>query len=180
MRILLIMVVLISSAALKAQTFLPLSFTDYTQQHSFADKGQLKDSGQTKKWFLSTYSSISTSFSFFGGGNAAVVSAPLGLQLNRRLNNNLYAFAGVSVAPAYVNFCNSFLSANVNKGLQSNNYLKSGGFGMYSRAEMGLMYINDQRTFSISGSISVERSSYPVYQYNQMNTVRPIPVIVPN
>jgi len=36
-------------------------------------------------------------------------------------------------------------------------------FGINSRVDIGLMYINDARTFSISGSIGVERAAYPVY-----------------
>ena len=45
-----------------------------------------------------------------------------------------------------------------------------GSVGLYSRAELGLQYINDERTFSISGSIGVERSSYPVLPYNNTRT----------
>jgi hypothetical protein len=33
-------------------------------------------------------------------------------------------------------------------------------FSLYSRAEIGLSYINDDRTFQISGSIGVERNPY--------------------
>jgi hypothetical protein len=44
---------------------------------------------------------------------------------------------------------------------------------MYSSASLGLMYINDARTFSISGSISIERDNYPVYYYNPVNTTKP-------
>jgi hypothetical protein len=46
---------------------------------------------------------------------------------------------------------------------------------MYSAASLGLIYINDARTFSISGSISVERSNYPYSgtPYNQMNIIKP-------
>lgn len=87
-----------------------------------------------------------------------MISAPVGLQLNRRLNDNLYAFAGISAAPAYVNFSRSFINTDLKK-------INSGAFSMYSRLEAGLMYINDQRTFSVSGSISVERSNYPFYPY---------------
>ena len=180
MRKMFVFAVLISSMTLKAQTILPLSFVDYTQRQSLVNSTHLNDSAVHKKWFLTKYSGISTSFSFFKGGSATVVAAPLGLQLNRRLNNNLYAFAGVSVAPAYVNFNNSFLSANTNKFYPNNTSFKSNSFGMYSRAEMGLMYINDQKTFSISGSIGIERSTFPVYQYNQMNTARPNNFIAPN
>ena len=108
---------------------------------------------------------MSTSFIFYRGNNAIIFSSPVGLQLNRRLNNNLYAFAGVSAAPAYINFNNAFLNTDINK-TNSNNFSKANNFGMYSRAEIGLMYVNDAKTFSISGSIGIEKTNYPSYQYN--------------
>ncbi len=160
--ILLSIVLLIISAGLKAQTS-SLRFNSFSYQPVPAYN--INDSIFNKKWFLTHYTGISTSFNIFRGGNATVVSAPLGVQLSRRLNNNLYAFAGVSAAPAYVNFNGHFLSADANKSLQSNSF-NSNSFGIYSRAEMGLMYVNDARTFSISGSISVERNNYP-YPYSQ-------------
>ena len=52
----------------------------------------------------------------------------------------------------------------------------SKGFGMSSRVEGGLMYVNDERTFSISGSIAVERNSYPFYPSNRPNTNTQQPV----
>jgi hypothetical protein len=39
---------------------------------------------------------------------------------------------------------------------------------MPASASLGLMYINDQKTFSISGSIGVERSSYQFMPFNQV------------
>lgn len=107
-------------------------------------------------------------FFFFKGGNATIFSAPLGLQLNRRLNNNLFAFAGVSAAPSYVNFNSSFMNADFNK-MNANSSFKSSALGIYSRAELGLQYINDARTFSISGSIGVERSSFSMPMYIPSN-----------
>ena len=175
-----VLMILIFSVSVKAQTALPGSYIDHLQQQSFADNNRFKDSALDKKWFMSKYIGISTSFGFFNGGNAAVLAVPVGIQLNRRLNNNWYAFAGVSAAPAYINFNHSFLSANANKSWQNNNFLKSNRFDMYSRAELGLMYINDQKTFSISGSIGIERSSYPLVPFNQMGTVRPNTFISPN
>lgn len=180
MRTILVLFVMISFTALKAQTLLPLSFMDYTQRQTLSNNIHLNDITPNKKWSLSKYSGVSTSFSFFRGGNASVIAAPLGLQVNRRLNNNLYAFAGVSAAPAYINFNNSFLIANGNKTGMGNTKFNANGFGIYSRAEMGLMYINDQKTFSISGSIGIERSSYPAFPYNQMNAARPNRLIYPN
>ena len=175
-----VLVVLIFYVTLKAQTVLPAGFMDYMQRLSFTNNIHFKDSASAKKWVLNKYSGISTSFSFFRGGNTTVVALPVGLQLNRRLNNNLYAFAGLSVAPSYVNFNYSFLSANASKFSQNNTFLKSNGFGMYSRAELGLMYINDEKTFSISGSIGIEKSNYPVFPYQQINTTRQNLVVSPN
>lgn len=180
MRPMFVLVVLIFSITLKAQTVLPASFTDYRQRLSLVGNVHFNDSAYAKKWFLSKYSGISTSFSLFKGGNATVVSVPAGLQLNRRLNNNLYAFAGLSVAPAYINFNHFFLSVNTSKFSSNNTFLKSNRYGMYSRAELGLMYINNEKTFSISGSIGVEKSSYPVFPYQQINSTRQNLVISPN
>lgn len=150
----------IITATADAQTFVPGSFIDNSYRGSLLNNFQVNDSAFKKKWFVSKYGGISTGFSFFKGGNATFVSAPVGLQLNRRLNNNLFAFAGVSAAPSYVNF-NSFMNTGFNK-MNANNSFKSSALGIYSRAELGLQYINDEKTFSISGSIGVERSNFPM------------------
>lgn len=155
---------LIIAATAEAQTFLPGSFTDTYYRGSLLNNVRLSDSAFKKKWSVSKYSEISTGISFFKGGNATFVSAPVGLQLNRRLTNNLFAFAGVSAAPSYVNFNSSFMNANFNK-MSTNNSFKSGALGIYSRAELGLQYINEERTFSISGSIGVERSNFSMPAY---------------
>src|SRR6476660_7129096 len=133
MRAAIVLVLFIVSITSKAQTSFPGSFLEYTQRQAFVNKSHLNDSAVNKKWFLSKYGGISTSFSFFRGGNATMVSVPVGLQLNRRLNNNLYAFAGVSVAPAYVNFNHTFLSTDINKTWQKNTSLQSNNFNIYSR-----------------------------------------------
>ena len=147
-----------------AQTYLPGNFTTYPQRSNFANNLHSTDSFPSKKWSFSRYTSISTSYTFFKGGNATIIAAPIGLQLNRRLNNNLYAFANVTVAPAYINFNHSFLASGTNKNYQRNGFL-SNGLNIYSSASLGLQYINDAKTFSISGSISVEKSSYPTLPY---------------
>ena len=161
MRLLFVVMIFVFSVQAKAQNGFPLGYLDYTQRHSFANNDFLKDSSvQGKKWFVSKYIGLSTSFAFFNGGNATVLSVPIGLQLNRTLNNNWLAFAGVSVAPAYVNFNRSFISANNSKFGQPSSFFSPNQLNMYSRAELGLMYTNDAKTFSISGSIGVERSNY--------------------
>jgi hypothetical protein len=95
--------------------------------------------------------------------------------VNRRINDNISAFAGVSVAPAYINFNRSFMSGNF-KGSQQNNPFQTGNFGMFSRAELGLQYTNDEKTFSISGSIGVGTGSYPMLPYNRPVNVAPNPM----
>jgi hypothetical protein len=184
MRTIIFITLLLSFSGLQAQRFLPGSFVpggfiDPTYRGSLLNNIRSNDSTSNKKWFVSKYTGISTSFSFFKGGSATVVSVPLALQLNRRLNNNLFAFAGVSVAPAYVNFNQSFMTADFNKGNQ-NGFFKSGSLGLYSRAELGLQYVNDERTFSISGSIGIERNSYPMPFYNDLNNTRPGRIIPTN
>jgi len=167
MRTLFVLITLLSSLLLEAQT----------PKQSFKDSGYYIQPTQKKKWFLTSYSNIGIGFNFFNGGAATVVSAPVGLQLNRQLNNNLYAFTGVSLAPTYVNFNSSFRSPGIKP--YTANGLKSDYFGLYPSVNMGMMYINDARTFSISGSIGVERSSYPIFyppaNMQRLNTLTPSP-----
>ncbi|MEO6329478.1 MAG: hypothetical protein ABIO55_11110 [Ginsengibacter sp.] len=172
MRLLLALIITFVFTSLNAQTIFPgfqsgiFSGTPY-QDHD------LHDSSAQKKWFVSRAVGVTAGYSFFKGGNARILSVPLSVQLNRRLNNNLYAFANVSVAPSYISFSNAFSNAYPLKANNNNNFFKTGNMGGYSSAALGLMYINDNRTFSISGSIGIEKNNYPVYYYNPANTTRP-------
>jgi hypothetical protein len=116
-----------------------------------------------KKWQLSTFGGISGSYGFLNRTNASFLSAPVTLQLTHPLSRNLYAFAAVSAAPAYYHFSTFFLQPHPDKFSASNRIMGVHPFGWYSRAEAGLFYINDEKTFSISGSIFMDRSSYPLY-----------------
>lgn len=113
---------------------------------------------------------VSAGYSFFRGGSFSYLSAPVGLQLNRRLNNNVYAFAGISVNPTYINFNQPVPLSGMNKGMYGSSMYGPQSFGVYPKAELGLMYVNDEKTFSISGSISVQRGGYSVFPYRQVNT----------
>lgn len=179
MRFLVLFCILFFALAAGAQTTMPLNAMDYTHRSGFENNNAYTSTYLSgKKWFVTRYSGLSTGISFFNGGGANFVSVPLGLQLNRRLNNNLYAFAGISAAPSYINFNRSFRSFADHKASPNNSLFTSGTFGVYSRAELGLMYINDDRTFSISGSIGVQRSSYPVFPFQPMATTAS-PVVLP-
>ena len=163
MRLILLITLITCIATTNGQSVSP-SDADYFQSAGLVNNNTSRNSVLTHKWFFSAYRGISTGISFFRGGNATFLAAPMGLQLNRRLNNNLYGFANITVAPTYISFNRSFISAGSYKGF---------GYGMPGintlganpAVSLGLMYINDQKTFSISGSISAERSSYPLLPY---------------
>jgi hypothetical protein len=162
-RTILFAAILISAVAVKAQT--PLSFGAMNgMQPAFSHFNQVADSNNLhKKWFVTKYAGISTGFVAFKGGSGTFLSAPVGLQINRPLTNNVIAFAGVSVAPTFFHFNGgSFYQPGVNK----NNYFmnaNANNFDINPAVYMGLMYTNDERTFSISGSFGVSRSSYNGY-----------------
>jgi len=179
MRFTLLSIILISFISLNAQTQLPLSVMNYSQSAAFNNYHMLSDSNSLKqKWSVNKYMAVSTSFGFYNGGNSSVFSVPIGIQINRRLTNNLFAFAGVSVAPTYFTTNRSFNDPGMYKMNPGFTQFSSKGFGMSSRVEGGLMYVNDERTFSISGSIAVERNSYPFYPTNRTNTTTQQPAAI--
>jgi hypothetical protein len=180
MRLIFVFILLATAVSTNAQDVLTGNYAVLPQQQSLNNKARITDSMPSRKWFVSKYIGMSTSIGFFNGGNATVFAVPVGIQLNRKLSNNWYAFAGVSAAPAYVNFNRSFLSASNNKFSTNSSFLQSNKLNLYSRAELGLMYVNDQKTFSISGSIGIEKSTYPLLPHNQMGVARPNAFITPN
>ena len=111
------------------------------------------------RWSFSKYAGFSAGYGFPYGSTS--VSVPLGMQMNYRINKNVYAFTGVTVAPTYYTFRNSFVQSD--KYLNSPAFLNTTGFGVFSGVYGGLMYVNDDRTFSISGSIGIETGSFPAY-----------------
>ncbi len=164
MRIFLFNLLLITGISAQAQLGSPLNGLTYAQRGTFSNGYSSSDSNKANhKWSLYKYAGISTGFSFMNGASATMFSVPFGLQLNRRLNNNLYGFVGLSAAPVIVN-----LNSTVrNPAMYKNNPLYSGpnmgNLGLYSRFEAGLMYISNDKTFSISGSIGIERNTNTLY-----------------
>jgi hypothetical protein len=156
-RTILFAAILISAVAVKAQS--PLAFGAMNgMQPAFRHFNQVADTNNLrKKWFVTKYAGISSGFVAFNGGSGTFLSVPVGLQINRQLTNNVYAFAGVTVAPSYFHYNGSFYQPGINK---NNSLMNANNFGTYSAAHLGLMYINNERTFSISGSIGVSRSNY--------------------
>ena len=160
-----VMIASITFLSSKALMPLPAYNMGLIQWTPFPSYDQIRDSRHlNQKWYVTKYTGVSAGFGFFNGGSATVVSAPIGLQVNRQITNNLIAFAGAYVAPTFYSFNNTFANPNFNKSYPGNNFNQY-GFGINPGLRMGLMYVNDARTFSISGSINVERSSYPYPAY---------------
>ncbi|MEO6455610.1 MAG: hypothetical protein ABIN97_16130 [Ginsengibacter sp.] len=168
MRIIFTFVIMVLANALKAQIILPGSFQNNAYGYTSAVTKSVYDSSRPKKWFLTTYTGINAGYSFFRHGGASYVAAPMGVQLNRRLSNNLYAFTGVTAAPSYFNFNRAFVTTDLNKIHSRNAFNQPRNFSMYSATTLGLMYINNEKTFSVSGSISVEKSNYPLFYNSQL------------
>lgn len=160
MRFILIIFGSLTISSLIAQAHLPISNSSYGFWQPVPSYYLLGDHYNiSKKWRVDKFAAVSAGYGYFNGVGNTFLSVPIGVQLSHPLNNNLIAFAGASVAPTLFNvnnpsFYHSYPAYNL-----SNPYR----FGVDAKMQMGLMYINDDRTFSISGSIGVERSSYPVY-----------------
>lgn len=174
MRKILLILALFSFTAAKSQTPGISMFPLYSQTPVVFNHSN--DSIAKKKWFVTTYSGISTGISFYKGGSSTYLAAPLGLQLNRRINNNLYAFANVSIVPAFTSYNGNFSSNGFNKGFGNSPFMTN-TFDIHPSASLGLMYVNDARTFSISGSVSAERNSYPSSGYYPPTNYHKDPVI---
>ncbi len=138
-----------------------MNFSTWAPFHNYTPSGDSIISNQ--KWYVSHFSNISAGAFFYSGGSTTYLSAPVGIQLNRPLNNNLIAFAGIYAAPTFYRFSSTFTNPLMNPSYPGNYLTNPYTLGINTGIEMGLMYINDARTFSISGSIGIDRSSYPVY-----------------
>lgn len=155
-----LLALLLTVTSSKAQSFFPGAW-NYHRYTGVSPIPQMDSISQTpmKKWSLQKYTSLSAGMMMWKGGAANYVGAPIGLQLTRMLSNNVFAFAGVNAMPSYVNLRQSFFNtAAKTPGMQSFN---SNQFGVFSRAELGIGYVNDARTFSITGSIGIQHSSMP-------------------
>lgn len=164
-----------------APVFAPGNISPVSNNYFHSNRLKLNDSIPIKKWSFNTFSGLSTGFSFWKGGYASSVSVPIGLQLTRSLNNNLFAFGAVSVAPSYINFNQSFIHSDFSKiPGNSSSFMRNNNLGLYSRAELGLGYINDERTFQISASFGIEKNNYPFYMMGQPMNNNRNPVFIPS
>ncbi|WP_349314254.1 hypothetical protein [Chitinophaga sp. MM2321] len=177
LRIILFAAILMSGMAVNAQ--IDSSFGAMNGRESaFKHPQQVSDTNNIyKKWFVTKYAGVSSGFVAFKGGGSSFLSVPLALQVNRQLTNNLYAFGGVSMTPYIFHYNSIPYQPAINK---NNSLMQTNNFTAYSDAKIGVMYINNERTFSISGSIGVSRGGYngyspfyvPVYSPMGGNTQR--------
>ena len=154
LRAIIFTVILLSALATKAQY--PLFPGAQNSAHSTrSDTDHLQN-----KWFVTKYAGISTGFIAFKGGSGSFLTAPLALQVNRQLSNNVYGFGGVSLTPFLFQSNNLFYQPAAGK---SYGMMRANNFGISPAAQIGVMYINNDKTFSISGSISVSSNTYTNY-----------------
>lgn len=157
MRIILSIFASLTFLATNAQThFRPLGAWGHSPWEPYVPYSIVIGGDSNLSWHLRPFASVSAGYWFLGGG-VAYFSAPMGIVAYRPLDNNVTVFGAATVAPAAFHFSSLYGMPAANP---ANNFT---GLGTSTGVTGGLMYTNDARTFSISGSISVERSSTPVY-----------------
>jgi len=115
------------------------------------------------RWQMKPFASVSAGYFFYQGGGASYLSAPVGLALFRPLNAHWTAFAAATVTPVVFPGTRLWPGAITNPASHPYPFAGRDGLGLSTGLQGGLIYTNEDRTFSISGSLHVERNSYRVY-----------------
>ena len=165
MRTILVILAFFTLLSAKAQTHLPI----YPFGFGFSQWQPMTGNalpGSNQKWHLRPSASIQAGYLFYNGG-ISYLSAPLELNLYHPLTTNVTAFGGVYVAPTVFSMTNPYVSPFQNPG-----YPNRYNYSINPGVQGGLIYTNDAHTFSISGSVRVERGSsyYPYYPAPRSNT----------
>jgi len=156
-----------------AQTNLPVGSWEYgsTPWQSTAylpsfDAGNLKH-----PWQLRPFASLSAGYIFLNGG-ISYVSAPVGVALFHPLTTNWTAYGAATVTP--IGFSFNRLATFPATDPPYRGYPFGGGYGLglTTGIQGGLIYTNDDKTFSISGSMRFERSTYPVYPSDRVHIAK--------
>jgi hypothetical protein len=153
----------------RAQTHLPLGGQwEITPWPTYIPWSLLNAGNPNHGWRVQPYASVSAGYLFLGGG-ISYLSAPVGLIVYRPLNTNFTAFAGANIAPTVFNMSRLYTDQLNSPAYPGNRFT---GVGVNAGIQGGIIYTNDAKTFSISGGISVERGSYPVYLPPGTNTTK--------
>jgi hypothetical protein len=178
MRTLLTALVLTSFLFTKGQSHLPIPSTPYGYSPAI---GYLPWTGfmpsylgsggdPNRKWQLRPYASLSAGYMFLNGGGTSYLSAQTGVALFHPLSKNISAFGAVSASPVLFNVNRLYTDPALNS---SNSFSHPYNLGLNAGVQAGLMYTNDDKTFSISGSVGIDRGSYPLYPANRPATRKP-------
>jgi len=149
MRILLSTILLTTFLSSKAQSYLPGFLPPLAL--GFLPPLATTSTDPTQKWQVRPYASVQAGYAFFHGG-LSFLSVPAGVALIHPLNKNFSAFAGVSAAPVAFSIARLFTDPAANTSYPGN-FSRPYGFGLNAGVQAGLIYTNDAKTFSISGSV---------------------------
>jgi hypothetical protein len=119
-----------------------------------------------EKWQLIPSAGLSAGYVYANHSGVSYLTAPLSLTLYHPLTPNVTAFGGVYAAPTV--FSGNLYAPSPYNQFSGADFTR--GLGINAGIMGGLMYTNDAHTFSISGSVHVERGSYPVYSPTRQST----------
>lgn len=163
MRVLLAILVSLTFFSANAQTHLPVAptmgFTPWSPFTSFYQPTFFNTS--KPGWQLTPFASVSAGYIFYNGGSS-YVAAPMGLILSHPINKNLTGFGGITATPyafSSMRYPRSFIA----QGYGITTPYGTPNIGISTGVTGGLMYTNDAKTFSISGRVSIDRTTAPNY-----------------
>jgi hypothetical protein len=125
-----------------------------------------------RRFQLQPYASVSAGVIFFNAPTS-YLSAPMGLMLAKPLSNNWAAFSSLSLAPTVFSINRLYTDPASRSPYPANPFSGTYGLGLNAAVQAGLIYTNDAKTFSISGSVILERGTYPVYTPSNKHTYKP-------
>jgi hypothetical protein len=179
MRTLLTALVLTSFLFTKGQSHLPIPTSAYgytpatggfAPWANFIPYSTLAGGNPNQKWQVRPYANLSIGYLFLNGGGTSYLAAQTGVALVHPLSKNVSAFAAVSASPVLFSVNRLYTDPALNS---PNNFSRPYNLGLNAGIQGGLIYTNDDKTFSISGSIGIERGSYPLYPANRTTTKKP-------
>lgn len=161
MRLLTVFLFIVLIPPLHAQIPVPIGGGLFPYQSNQSPRFPATDSLLHSKWHFSRYTAIGSGYLFTKGGHAFQLSVPVGLQVTRKLSPRLYAFANAAIAPTYTAFNRTFLAIDPAKNSSGYPWQRNAAYtGLYPSLALGLQYVNEEKTFSVSGSVRIERSNY--------------------
>jgi len=178
MRTLLMAFILTTFLFAKGQSHLPIPTSAYgytpavgfTPWANFIPYPTLAGGDPNQKWQLRPYANLSIGYLFLNGGGTSYLAAQTGVALIHPLTKNVSAFAAVSATPVLFSINRLYTDPALNS---PNNLSRPYNLGLNTGIQAGLIYTNDDKTFSISGSVEVERGGNSLYPVNRTTTRKP-------